>query len=91
MSAISPESNLADACLVAQTWGFDDALEGLRPRPAAYFGVGSPQWDAYEQGYLEGIEHIFHLPSTALKISVPTERPHDFLNDEEDRRRERRF
>lgn len=93
MSTILPEFNLEDACMVAHTWGFDDALEGLRPHPADYFWVDSPQWNAYEAGYQEGIEFIFHLGSqrTPHQLGIATERPHGFLADEEDRRLEKRF
>lgn len=93
MSAILPQSNLEDACLVAHTWGFDDSLTGLRRRPAEYFDLDSPQWDAYEQGYQEGVEFIFRLGSrrTPYQLGIAIECPHDFLVDEEDRYRERRF
>lgn len=93
MSAILPESDLDTACDIAHTWGFDDALEGLRPRPAEYFWVDSPQWDAYGQGYQEGIEFMFYLTGrrSPYQLGIATERPHDFLTDVEDRRRERRF
>jgi hypothetical protein len=93
MSAILFQSNIEDACLVAHTWGFDDAVEGLRPRVAEYFDLDSPQWDAYEHGYAEGTEFIFRLGSrrTPYQLGIATERPHDFLVDEEDRHRERRF
>ncbi|MEZ4730190.1 MAG: hypothetical protein R3E79_23930 [Caldilineaceae bacterium] len=73
MSSISPQTNpwwssgipctqsLADACLVAETWGFDDALNDIRPRAAAYFACDSPQWDAYDTGYQAGIELLVRL------------------------------
>lgn len=66
--------NLEDACTVAHTWGLDDALEGLRPRPAQYFGFNSPQWQQYEAGYLAGIEHVFCLPSRSVRLALPAER-----------------
>lgn len=76
---------------VAYLWGYDDALEGLRPRPADYFWVSSSQWQEYEAGYLAGIEHVFCLPSPSLRVALPTERPADLLVDEEDRRHVQRF
>jgi hypothetical protein len=75
---------------VAYTWGLDDALEGLRPRPAEYFWLNSPQWQEYEAGYLAGIEHVFCLPSRSVRVALPTERHADLLTDEEDRRRVQR-
>lgn len=76
---------------VAYTWGFDDALEGLRPRPAEYFWVDSPQWQEYEAGYLAGTEHVFCLPSRVARLTLRTEHPADFLVDTEDRRRVQRY
>jgi hypothetical protein len=84
------EIHLDTAADVAYTWGFDDALEGLRPRPAEYFWVDSPQWQEYEAGYLAGIEQVFCLPSPVARLALRTERPVDLLVDQEDRRRERR-
>lgn len=80
-----------DSAAVPFLWGFDDALEGLRPRPAEYFWLDSPQWQEYEAGYLAGIEHVFWLPSLVTRLALRTERPADMLIDEEDRRRERRY
>lgn len=72
---------------VPYLWGFDDALEGLRPRPAHYFGADSPQWQEYEAGYLAGVEHVFCSPSGcplgALRVALPSERPADLLVDQE--------
>jgi hypothetical protein len=85
------ESRLGSTADVPYLWGFDDALEGLRPRPAQYFWYDSPQWQEYEAGYLAGIEQVFCLPSRTVRAALPTERPVDFLGDQEDRRRECRY
>jgi hypothetical protein len=91
MRTACTEIQLEDAAAVAYTWGFDDALEGLRPRPAEYFWVDSPQWQEYEAGYLAGTEHVFCLPSRVARLTLRTEHPTDFLVDMEDRRRVQRY
>lgn len=97
MCSVLPESSVDAACDLAHAWGLEDALEGLRPRAADYFCLDTPQWTAYAEGYQAGIELLFRLTGrrSARQVGIVTERPHDFLTDEEAPngfpRRERRF
>lgn len=97
MSSVLPESIVDAACDLAHAWGLEDALEGLRPRPADYFWQDTPQWTAYAEGYQAGIELLFRLTGSrsAQQMGIVTERPLDFLTDEEAPsgfpRREHRF
>lgn len=96
MGSVLPESSVA-TCDLAHAWGLEDALEGLRPRAADYFWSDTPQWTAYAEGYQAGIELLFRLTGSrsARQVGIATapsgHPPHDFLTDEEDRHRERRF
>lgn len=87
MSSILPQTNLADACLVAETWGFDDALSDIRPRAAAYFDCDTPQWDAYDTGYQAGIELLFRLTGrcSARQLGIVTERITETWEDIQER------
>lgn len=99
MSSISPQTNpwlssgvpcarsLEDACLVAETWGFDDALNDIRPCAAAYFDCDTPQWDAYYTGYQKGTEFLFHLTGkrAAYQLGIATERPTKTWEDVQER------
>ncbi len=43
-----------EACAVAERWGREDACAGRTSRAATYYTPDSPEWHAYELGYLQG-------------------------------------
>ncbi|MCE7980336.1 MAG: hypothetical protein DYG89_04030 [Caldilinea sp. CFX5] len=48
----------AEACAVAERWGKEDALAGLDNNAATYYTPDSPEWHAYEIGYLQSKRQI---------------------------------
>lgn len=60
-SKILPFNTLEEAADLAAAWGLEDALEGIPNRSAQFFDFDSIRMAAYESGYAEGIEILFHL------------------------------
>jgi len=46
------------ACIIAQRWGEEDARAGRTSHPASYYPPDSPEWYAYEVGYLQGSQRL---------------------------------
>ena len=44
-----------DMMMQAHGWGKEDALEGEDVRGSAYFVIGSPAWESYNEGYRAGL------------------------------------
>lgn len=87
MSQTLAQTNLADACLVAETWGEEDAFNDIRPRAAEYFDHDSDQWNAYYAGYQQGTELLFGLTGryTARQLGITTTRPNESIADMQER------
>lgn len=61
------------ACIVAQRWGEEDARAGRASRPASYYPPDSPEWYAYEVGYLQGSQRQATLtPSLVMLCGYET-------------------
>lgn len=56
------------ACIVAQRWGEEDARAGRTSHPASYYPPDSPEWYAYEVGYLHGSQRQTALPPSLVML-----------------------
>lgn len=47
-----------DQTLTAYSFGFEDAVEGRDQRGSSMFLIKSREWDAYNEGYLDGLMNV---------------------------------
>ena len=83
MSQILPQNNEDQVYGVAESWGHEDALEGIRPRAYLYYAPNSPQEIAYLHGYQAATELLFDLTGirTARQLGIHNENFQDALTE----------
>lgn len=55
----------------AYSFGFEDATEGNPQQGSRYFPICSPQWDAYNDGFLDGAQMLYSLTGKARHVWMP--------------------
>jgi hypothetical protein len=63
--------SIQDITETAYSFGFEDATEGNPQQGSTYFPLCSPQWEAYNEGFLDGAQMLFSLTGVARHVWIP--------------------
>ena len=62
----------ADGLDIAHWWGREDALSGAPRRPSQYFPFDTPQYAAYDAGYLAGACDLAQMTGRPVMVAMNT-------------------